>query len=154
VVTASSESDARHAARFVQLAVLLESSGLAFNWLGPADGAAAAQFAAAGVGHYDARIDIERAARLRQAWLYVDCGGSSAGSTRRLAEAMATARPVVSNTAAHSTLLAHDRSGRYVPEGLLDCIAELVDSAELRARPSDAAREEARPASAAGAVRR
>ena len=146
VVTASDEPDARHAARFVQLAVLLESSGLAFNWLGPADGAAAAQFAAAGVGHCDARVDIERAARLRQAWLYVDCGGSSAGSTLRLAEAMATGLPcVVWNTAAHSTLLAHDRSGLLCDseEGLLDCIAELVDSAELRARLGDAAREEA-----------
>ena len=146
VVTASNEPDARHAARFVQLAVLLESSGLAFNWLGPADSTAAAQFAAAGVGHYDARVDIERATRLRQAWLYVDCGGSSAGSQRRLAEAMASGLPCVGwNTAAHGTLLAHDRSGLLCDseEGLLDCIAVLVDSAELRARLGDAARDEA-----------
>ena len=146
VVTASNEPDARHAARFVQLAVLLESSGLAFNWIGPADGAAAAQFAAAGVGHCDARVDIERATRLRQAWLYVDCDGSSAGSTPRLAEAMATGLPcVVWNTAAHSTLLAHDRNGLLCDseEGLLDCIARLVDSAELRARLGDAARADA-----------
>ncbi|HSW25339.1 MAG TPA: glycosyltransferase [Burkholderiaceae bacterium] len=146
VVTASNEPDARHAARFVQLAVLLQSSGLAFNWLGPADGTAAAQFAAAGVGHYDARVDIERAARLCQAWLYVDCGGSTAASSQRLAEAMATGLPCVAwNAAAQDTLLAHERSGLLCDseEGLLGCIAALVDSAELRARLGDAAREEA-----------
>ena len=146
VVTASDEPDARHAARFVQLAVLLKSSGLVFNWLGPADSAAAAQFAAAGVGHCDARVDSERATRLRQAWLYVDSAGNSAGSMQRLAEAMATGLPCVAwSTAAHDTLLAHDRSGLLCDseQGLLECIAQLVDSAELRARLGEAARGEA-----------
>lgn len=146
VVTASGEPDARQAARFVQLAVLLESSGIAFNWLGPADSATAAQFAAAGVGHHDARVDVERAARLRQAWLYVDCGGGGAAAAQHLAEAMATGLPCVAwNTARHSSLLVHHRSGLLCDseESLLACIAELVDSADLRPRLGDAAREEA-----------
>lgn len=59
---------------------------------------------------------------------------------------MATGLPCVAwNTAAHSTLLAHESSGLLCDseDGLLECIAELVDSAELRARLGDAAREEA-----------
>ncbi|HEY6510918.1 MAG TPA: glycosyltransferase [Burkholderiaceae bacterium] len=146
VVTASAEPDPRHAARFVQLAVLLESSGLAFNWFGPVDAASAAQFAAAGVGHFDPRGDSERASSLRQAWLYVDFGGGHAAAAQRLAEAMASGLPCVTWHAAwHRELLEHDRTGLlcHSEEGLLESVAQLVDSAALRARLGGAAREEA-----------
>lgn len=144
VVSGSVDIDPRDAARFVQLAVLLESSGLAFNWVGPTDAASAAQFAAAGVGHFDARVDRERAAHLRQAWLYVDLGGSAAAA-QRLAEAMAAGVPCVAWHSGQRQLLEHDHTGLLCDsqEGLLEDVARLVDSADLRQRLGSAAREEA-----------
>lgn len=144
VVTACREPDARHAARFAQLAVLLESTGIAFNWLGPADSASLARFAAAGVGHFEAQGEAERAARLRPAWVYVDSGG--AAQPTRLAEAMAVGLPCAAwDSAANRALLEHGRTGLLCDsdDGLLAALAQLVDSAELRARLGAAARAQA-----------
>jgi len=147
VVTASLQEDARHAARFAQLAVLLRttSDALAFNWIGPADAAACAQLSAAGVGLYEARDPMRRAARLRPAWIYAALGSGPAAA-RGLAEAMALGLACIAwDSALHRGLIEHGRTGLLCNSevALLEGVASLLDAAELRERLGAAAREAA-----------
>jgi glycosyltransferase involved in cell wall biosynthesis len=148
VVTSSAGPDARHAARFAQLAVLLgpSSAGIAFNWIGPADANATAQLTAAGVGQHDATGALRRTARLRPAWIYAALG-SDASASRGLVEAMAMGLPCIAwDGAEHRALIEHGRTGLLCAseEALLEAVAALVDSAELRTRLGDAGRDAAR----------
>lgn len=147
VVTSSRAADARGAARFAQLAVLLHDEALApgFNWIGPADAASLAQFNAAGVGQFDAHDDLRRVARLRSAWLYVAAGDAS-GFPVGLVEAMALGLPCVAwATPQHRAVLMHGETGLLCESAdeLLTCIANLVDSPSYRERLGQAARLEA-----------
>jgi hypothetical protein len=146
VVTASGDCNARNVSRFVQLAVLLESTDAAFEWLGPADASAMAQFAAAGVSQLDAQADAERASRMRQAWVFVAPSAGPATFPRHLAEAMAMGLPCVAwDSDLHRALIEHDRTGLLCDSesALLDCVVRLADSGEVRARLGRAARQEA-----------
>lgn len=148
VVTSSTGHDARHAARFAQLAVLLgpSSAGIAFNWIGPADATATAQLTAAGVGQHDAPVALRRTARLRPAWIYAALG-SDASAAHGLVEAMAMGLPCIAwDNAAHRAVIEHGRSGLLCAsdEALLEAAAALVDSPELRMRLGEEGRAAAR----------
>lgn len=146
IVTASGHCDTRHVARFAQLAVLLQSTNAAFHWLGSTDGASAAQLAAAEVAQFDLRLDLERADHLRRAWLFVEPNYRPVKFPRHLAQAMAIGLPCVAwNTASHRALIEHGRTGLLCASAreLLDCIVHLIDTAEVRSRIGEAAREEA-----------
>lgn len=147
VVTAQTSVDPRGAAVFTQLAVLLgeEALGMSFNWLGPADRESVAQFTAAGVGRFDAADGAARLARLKPAWVYV-AAGSTSGFPSQLVEAMALGLPCVArSTPEHREVLRHEETGLLcrTEDELLASIARLIDSAEIRSRLGNAAREEA-----------
>lgn len=147
IVAASRALDARGAARFAQLAVLLHDASLrlGFNWVGPADAASLAQLGAAGVGQFDAPDDARRIARLRTAWVYV-AGGDTSGFPACLAEAMALGLPCVAwATPPHRALLRDGETGLLCDseDELLTRIAALVDSPAERLRLGEAAKLDA-----------
>jgi glycosyltransferase involved in cell wall biosynthesis len=147
VVATSGQPDARAAARFAQLAVLLHDAPQppGFNWIGPADATSTAQLSAAGVGQFDAPDAVRRAARLRSAWLYV-AAGDAGGFPVGLVEAMALGLPCVAwATPSHRAVIRHGETGLLCESAdeLLTCVANLVDSPTYRTRLGTAARLEA-----------
>jgi glycosyltransferase involved in cell wall biosynthesis len=147
LVTSSRTHNPDAAAMYAQLAVLLgeESLDLSCNWLGTADTESLARLNAANVGVYDATEAADRASRLSQGWVYVAFGGAL-GFPLFLAEAMAAGLPcVVWDTPYHRGVIEHGKTGLLCnsQQQLLACVAELVDTAELRDRLGRAAREEA-----------
>ena len=147
VATSSAGGDARHAARFAQLAVLLGSTSdrLVFRWIGPADATSTAQLNAAGVALHDAPSALRRAGRLRPAWIYAALG-SGPQAAHGLAEAMAMGLACIAwDSVAHRAFIEHGRTGLLCnsDDALLEGVAALVDSGDLRARLGAAARDTA-----------
>jgi glycosyltransferase involved in cell wall biosynthesis len=148
LVTSSRRPDPVGAALFAQMAVLLgeDAMQLSFNWVGPTDKESLARLKAANVGIFEHDAETERASKLSAGWMYVAHAGSP-GFPVRLIEAMAVGVPCVAwNTPEHRDVLRHDETGFLCNSDaeMLACVAQLMDSAELRARISVAAQAEAR----------
>ena len=130
--------------RFVQLAVLLgdDTLALSFNWIGPAQARTASAFRAAGIGHFPGDSAGERAQRLSTAWLWV-APHEERGFPIGLVEAMASGLPCVAyDSEAHRGVLGDTGAGFLCAsqDEMMQRVAELVDSPELRARMGEAAR--------------
>jgi hypothetical protein len=139
--------DPRGAELFARLAVLLGSTPMriGFNWIGNVDEGSRMRLQAANVGIFDSASDAARAGRFASSWIFV-----APGNTRRvptyLIESLAVGLPVVAIDAPHHRELVRDGETGFLctsQEDLLDCIARLVDSPELRQTMGVAAREEA-----------
>lgn len=147
VVTGNRIPDLPSARLFAQLSVLLseESLGISFNWIGGSDRLSESCLTAANVGIFDIVEDAERAQRLAAAWIFAAPSGKS-GFPLFLAEAMAVGLPCVAiDTEYHRDLIEHGVTGYLCrnDEEMVERIAELVDSASLRARVGEAARRDA-----------
>ncbi|MBI5716113.1 MAG: glycosyltransferase [Burkholderiales bacterium] len=143
IAGASRSHDAHATARFDQLAVLLEGLGLAFTWFGTVDEDSATRLRAANVGVYAVQDDTARAARLAAAWLFVALG-EGRGFPLCLAEAMAAGLPCVAmDTPAHRSVVRHAETGYLCQnqDEVINRIAQLVDTPELRGRLGRNARE-------------
>lgn len=132
------------AARFIQLAVLLGDDALAlsFNWIGPAQAATENAFRAAGIGHFRTASAAERAQRLGTAWLWVS-PHEERGFPIGLVEAMASGLPCVAyDSEAHRDVLGDTGAGFLCASAaeMMQRVAELVDSSELRQRMGEAGR--------------
>jgi glycosyltransferase involved in cell wall biosynthesis len=146
VVTGNHINDPRSAELFAQLAVLLggEDLGLSFNWVGTVDHGSMVRLKAAQVGVFQVRTASERASRLAAGWVYLAAGGS--GFPSLLVEAMAVCLPCVAiDTPYHRDVIRHGETGFLcrTEQEIVQCIARLVDSPELRRQIGQAAREEA-----------
>jgi glycosyltransferase involved in cell wall biosynthesis len=147
LISGSPYPDPRSVELFARLAVLLGGTPLriGFNWVGAVDPGSRMRLQAANVGVFESVADAARASRLASSWLFV-----APGSTRRvpatLIEALAVGLPVVAIDAAHHRELVRDSETGFLcktEEDLLDCIARLIDSPELRANIGQTARTEA-----------
>ena len=101
------------ASRFAQVAVLMGNGerGLAFNWLGAAEGEALEQLQAANIGLVDLKVAAARASRLGAAWIYV-CAHTARGFPGHLVEAMAMGVPVVAlDSPAHRDVVTDGETG-------------------------------------------
>ena len=132
------------AARFIQLAVLLGDDALAlsFNWIGPAQTRTENAFRAAGIGHFRTASAAERAQRLGTAWLWVS-PHEERGFPIGLVEAMACGLPCVAyDSEAHRDVLGDTGAGFLCTSQaeMMQRVAELVDSSELRRRMGEAGR--------------
>jgi len=132
------------AARFIQLAVLLGDDALAlgFNWIGPAQAHIENAFRAAGIGHFRTASATERAQRLGTAWLWVSAH-EERGFPIGLVEAMASGLPCVAfESEAHRDVLGDTGAGFLcaTQAEMIQRVAELVDSSELRRRMGEAGR--------------
>lgn len=148
LLTGCRRPDRESAALFAQLAVILseESLDVGFGWIGTSDPDSLAQLAAANVQVHDVADACARAPLLARAWIYVAFSGGL-GFPLYLAEAMAAGLPcVVWDTRYHRDFIQHGDTGLLCQsqEQLLACVAELIDSAELRQRLGHAARATAR----------
>lgn len=146
IVTGSHTSSPRSADLFAQLAVLLggEDLGLAFNWIGSVDQASRLRLKAAQVGVFPADTVAEWASRLATGWVYLAPGGD-AGFPSLLVEAMAVGLPCVAvDTPDHRGVIRHGENGYLcrTAEEIVNCIAPLIDSAELRCKIGQAARRD------------
>lgn len=146
IVTGSHTSSAHSADLFAQLAVLLggEDLGLAFNWVGAIDEASRLRLKAAQVGVFPATTAAEWASRLASGWVYLAPGGDE-GYPSLLVEAMAVGLPCVAvDTPDHRSVVRHGENGYLcrTAEEIVNCIAPLIDSAELRQKIGQAARRE------------
>lgn len=144
LVTGSHVSNPRSADLFAQLAVLLggEDLGLAFNWVGSVDTATRMRLKAAKVGVFAVDTVEDWAARLAAGWVYLAPGGDP-GFPALLVEAMAVGLPCVAvDTPNHRDVIRHGETGYLcrTAEEIVNCIAPLIDSRELRARIGQAAR--------------
>lgn len=133
------------AERFIQLAVLLGDDALdmSFNWIGPTQRATENAFRAAGIGCFRPSSAAERAQRLGTAWLWVSPHEEERGFPIGLVEAMAAGVPcVVHDCEAHRDVLGDTGAGFLCanPAEILQRVAELVDSSELRQRMGAAGR--------------
>jgi glycosyltransferase involved in cell wall biosynthesis len=147
VVTGNHINNPRSAELFAQLAVLLggEDLGLGFNWVGTVDHGSMVRLKAAQVGVFQARTASERASRLAAGWVYLAPGGTS-GFPSLLVEAMAVGLPCVAvDTPYHRDVIRHGETGYLcrTEQEIVHCIAQLIDSQELRLQIGQAAREEA-----------
>ena len=147
LVAGSPYPDPRSIELFARIAVLLGGTPLriGFNWIGAVDAGSRTRLQAANVGVFDSVADADRASRLASGWLFI-----APGSTRRmpvfLVEALAAGLPVVAIDAPHHRELLQDGETGFLcttEEDLLDCIARLIDAAELRQRMGRQAREQA-----------
>jgi glycosyltransferase involved in cell wall biosynthesis len=134
-------------AQFAQQAVLLgeESMAVSFNWVGRVDAESRARLKAANVGIFDEEDPAGRAAKLAGAWLFVGYGNTSLFPLR-LAEAMSLGLPCVAwDSPQTRSVLRHGETGLLcsTPSQMLACIAQLIDSPELRHNMGRAAQEEA-----------
>ena len=132
------------AARFIQLAVLLGDDALAlgFNWIGPAQPHIENAFRAAGIGHFRSASAAERAQRLGTAWLWVSAH-EERGFPIGLVEAMASGLPCVAfDSEAHRDVLGDTGAGFLCASQseMIQRVAELVDSSDLRLRMGEAGR--------------
>jgi hypothetical protein len=132
------------ATRFIQLAVLLGDDDLAlsFNWIGPLQAATENAFRAAGIGHFRTPSAAERAQRLGTAWLWVS-PHEERGFPIGLVEAMASGLPCVAHDSeAHRDVLGNTGAGFLCasPAEMMQRVAELVDSSDLRRRMGEAGR--------------
>ncbi len=146
IVTGSHTSCARSADLFAQLAVLLggEDLGLSFNWVGAIDDTSRLRLKAAHVGVFPANTAGEWASRLAAGWVYLAPGGEH-GFPSLLVEAMAVGLPCVAvDTPDHRRVVRHGENGYLcrTAEEIVNCIAPLIDSAELRQKIGQAARRE------------
>jgi hypothetical protein len=136
------------AALFAQWAVLLADQvpGLRFNWIGTADAESIARLKAANVTPLDVSDEGERAARMAASWVYVAPSGGL-GFPVFMAEAMALGLPCVAwDTPYHRDIVRHGETGFLCRDTnqVLETVALLIESADLRRQIGDAAREEAR----------
>ncbi|MBC7992984.1 MAG: glycosyltransferase [Rhizobacter sp.] len=146
IVTGSHSSSPHDADLFAQLAVLLGDSelGLAFNWIGSIDDASRLRLKAAQVGVFPVNTTAEWASRLAAGWVYLAPGGES-GFPSLLVEAMAVGLPCVAvDTPDHRSIVRHGESGYLcrTAEEMVNCIAPLIDSVELRRKIGQAARRD------------
>ena len=130
-----------------QLAVLLsgEDLRLAFNWIGSVDQNSRQRLKAANVGVFDCKTTSERASKLAAGWIYLAPGGVD-GFPTLLVEAMAVGLPCVAwDSAHHRDVIQHGQTGYLCrsEDEIVQCIADLIDSAALRAQIGAAARERA-----------
>jgi glycosyltransferase involved in cell wall biosynthesis len=148
VVAGNRVNDPRCSELLAQLAVLLsgEALELAFNWVGTVDHGSRMRLKAANVGVFDVRTAADRASRLAAGWVYLAPGGAGEFPVH-LVEAMAVGLPCVAlDTPYHREVITHGVTGYLcrTEHEIVRCIAELIDSAPLRAQIGQAAREEAR----------
>ncbi len=146
VVTACRVHDPIGAAMYAQMAVLLseESLALSFNWIGTADSESIARLKAANVGVYDV-AGAERASKLAAGWIYLAPGGKL-GFPVFLAEAMAVGLACVAwDTPYHRDVIRHGETGFLCSSQaeVMEHVARLVDSPDLRRRIGAAARADA-----------
>ncbi len=148
VLTASRGANPAGAALFAQCAVLLahQTAGQCFGWIGAVDAESAERLKAAQVQLQELNDDAARAQQMAGAWVFVAPLGLL-GFPVRLAEAMALGLPCVAwDTPYHRDLVRHGDTGllcRNVDEALV-CLADLLESPDLRQRIGAAARDEAR----------
>lgn len=147
IVTGSHTSSPRDADLFAQLAVLLGGGdlGLAFNWVGSVDEASRLRLKAAQVGVFPAHTVAEWASRLAAGWVYLAPGGGDPGFPSLLVEAMAVGLPCVAvDTPDHRSVVRHGENGYLcrTAEEIVNCIAPLIDSADLRRKIGQAARRD------------
>lgn len=148
VVAGNRVNDPRCSELLAQLAVLLggEALGLSFNWIGTVDQGSRQRLKAANVSVFEAPDADERPSRLAAGWVYLAPGGTNE-FPMHLVEAMAVGLPCVAlDTPYHRDLIRHGETGYLCRDEseIVQCIAELIDSAPLRQRIGQAAREEAR----------
>lgn len=148
IVTGGRMQGIRSPERLAQLAVLLSGEDLriSFNWLGTVDDVSRKRLNAAGVGVFDIANAGEYAARLSPGWIYVAPGGTR-GFPLFLVEAMAAGLPCVAlDNPQHRDVIRHGENGFLCASEhqMMECIATLVDNAELRQRIGQAARRAAR----------
>jgi hypothetical protein len=148
VVAGGSDLNVRALELFAQIAVLMSGDTLraGFNWIGAVDAVSRDRLGAAGVGVFGARDDADHATRLEGAWLYV-APGAARGFPVFLATAMAAGLPCVAlDCAPHREFLREGETGFLcrTEHDMIERIAELIDSAALRARMGMAARQAAR----------
>ena len=147
LVAGSPHPDPRSVELFARIAVLLggTASRIGFNWIGAVDAGSRTRLQAANVGVFESVSELDRASRFASSWVFIAPGG-----TRRvpafLVEALAVGLPVVALDAPHHRALLRDGETGFLcstEEDLLDCVARLIDSPELRERMGRQAREEA-----------
>lgn len=131
---------------FSQLAVLLGGSGLnlGFNWIGSIGPMARQCLVASNVGFFEPGLSANRASRMAAGWVYVAVD-SARGFPISLAEAMSAGVPCVAISTANHRDLIRDGITGFLCENqheMLQRIAELIDSADLRASIGRAARAE------------
>lgn len=136
------------ATRFSQLAVILgdKDLGISFNWVGEVNNDIRRLFQAVGIRQSDGYVAAERARQLSQAWVYVALNPER-GFPSGMVEAMACAVPCVAiDSETHRHILAHTVNGFIysTQSELIQRVAELMDSPDLRRRIGRAAREYAR----------
>lgn len=132
---------------FIQLSVLLgDSRGpVRFAWVGPVDDAQRARLKAARIDCTPLDDEVQRAAVLSQAWIYLAPAGGQ-GVPVGMAEAMASGVPcVAAATAFHRDLVTDGETGFLYAEldQALKAVVELLESPALRGRVGAAARDEA-----------
>lgn len=147
VVTGNHINNPRSAELFAQLAVLLggEDLGLGFNWIGTADHGSMVRLKAAQVGVFQVKSMLERASRMAAGWIYLAPGGGR-GFPSILVEAMAIGLPcVVVDTPYHRDVIRHAETGYLcrTEREIVQCIAALIDSPDLRQQIGRAAQAEA-----------
>ena len=148
IVTGGRMHGVRSPEKLAQLAVLLggEDLRISFNWLGSVDDISRTRLNAAGVGVFELADANEYAARLSPGWIYVAPGGTR-GFPLFLVEAMAAGLPCVAlDNLQHRDVIRHGETGFLCTSErqMMECIATLVDNAELRHRIGQAARAAAR----------
>lgn len=145
IVTRGRANDLALAAVYAQLAVLLAGSvsSLQFAWIGEADDAVQAVLKAAQIQVLPCRQPHELSEALQQAWLYLAPLGDAADA-RGLVEAMAAGLPCVARRGTTCADLVIDGLSGYLcrrRHDLIEAMARLVDSTELRRAMGHAARE-------------
>ncbi len=138
IVTGGRARGAQAAEVFAQLAVLLsgETLRLSFNWIGTVDPVSRARLNAANVGVFNVATDQELASRLAAGWIYV-APGSTRGFPVFLVEAMAAGLPCVVMTSKQYREVIRDGETGFLCRSereMVECVARLIDDAELRAR--------------------
>jgi len=144
LISGGHDESAPPPARFIQLAVLLgdDSLDLDFHWIGPARTRTGNALRAAGIEHLRTVSAGERAQRVSAAWLWV-APQEERGFPIGLVEAMACGLPCVARDCEpHRDVLVGTGAGFLcASQGeMMQRVAQLVDSTELRVRMGEAAR--------------
>jgi len=147
VTMACPSDDARHVKLMSQLAVLLfdEDPAPSFSLIGRVGAVSLKRLKAAKVEVVDLPDVFDRAIKLQTASVFVAVG-TAPGFPLAVAEAMASGVPCVAiDSVQHRRLLRHGKTGFICHsfEDLLAHVAQLLHSADLRARIGEAARADA-----------
>jgi glycosyltransferase involved in cell wall biosynthesis len=145
VVAGTHLNNPRGTELLAQLAVLLGGEhdlNVAFHWLGSVDRGSAVRLRAANVSLFQVMTASERADHLAPGWVYLAPGGDT-GFPSMLVEAMAAGLPCVAlDTPEHRDVIRHGTTGFLcsTDRQFVQCIAQLLDSANFRRQIGSAAR--------------